>query len=201
MMVSCSRNAQRFTVAGVALLCLLTSGIADAVETAAADSSQKIQSIKFEDWFYRCTAADDAGGTRRMCEVSQLAQVKRGNEQVTVLTLALTLPEQVSLERGQLQSIALTALVPLNVHIPRGLEIGVDGRDRKTLPFRNCNQAGCWAVTSLSSKDLRSLKQGQIAVAKMRLMNNQDVNIEFSLKGLTKALSKLQSQHSGDAVP
>ncbi|MDH7793817.1 invasion associated locus B family protein [Ochrobactrum sp. AN78] len=86
----------------------------------------------------------------------------------------------------------MTALVPLNVVLPIGLGLAADSKDVVTIPYRNCNQAGCWAQQKLDPKMLGALQKGTSGEARLRLMNGQNINLKFSLKGLTKALAELQ---------
>ncbi|WP_236016314.1 invasion associated locus B family protein [Brucella endophytica] len=146
---------------------------------------------KFDDWYYRCADVQSAGGKAvPQCEVAQIAQVKQGEQNVNVLTLAIakTAPEEGKKEGGLL----LTALVPLNVVLPVGLGLAADGKDVAALAYRNCNQAGCWAQQKLDAKMLGALEKSDAGEARLRLMNGQNVNLKFSLKGLSKALAELQ---------
>ena len=92
-----------------------------------SDTQPEVRSAQFQDWFYRCVdvkAAD--GSTVPNCEVAQVAQVKQGDKDVNVLTLAIakTAPDPAKKQAG---GLLLTALVPLNVFLPSGFMIDVDG--------------------------------------------------------------------------
>ncbi|WP_273726744.1 invasion associated locus B family protein [Brucella gallinifaecis] len=152
-----------------------------------------VQSKRFDDWYYRCAEVKAADGKAlSQCEVAQIAQVKQGEENVNVLTLAIakTAPEAGKKPSGN--ELLLTALVPLNVVLPIGLGLAADGKDVVTIPYRNCNQAGCWAQQKLDQKMLAALQKASAGEARLRLMNGQNINLKFSLKGLTKALKELQ---------
>lgn len=159
----------------------------------AAPEAPAVQSVRFDDWFYRCvdvTASD--GKSVAQCEVAQIAQVKQGDQDVNVLTLAIAKTAPEAGKRASGDDLLLTALVPLNVILPIGLGLAADGKDVVTIPYRNCNQAGCWAQQKLDSKMLTALQKGSAGEARLRLMNGQNINLKFSLKGLTKALAELQ---------
>lgn len=148
---------------------------------------------QFGDWYYRCvdvTASDDK--TVQQCEVAQVAQVRQGGENISVLTLAIAKTAPEPGKEPSTNDLLLTALVPLNVVLPIGLGLSADGRDIVAVPYRNCNQAGCWAQQKLDAKMLDALKKGATGEAHLRLMNGQNINLRFSLKGLTKALAELQ---------
>ncbi|MBB4576275.1 invasion protein IalB [Rhizobium lentis] len=149
-----------------------------------------IKSQKFDDWYYRCTGSGDAAA----CEVAQVAQVAKDGKNVNVLTLAIaTAPAAPQGKSKGKPQLVLTALLPLNVFLPAGLAIKADGKPVAKLDYRNCNEAGCWAQQALDAKVAAALKKGSAAEGLVRLMNGQDVNIRFSLKGLSPALDELQS--------
>ncbi|MBY3378938.1 invasion associated locus B family protein [Rhizobium laguerreae] len=157
--------------------------VQEAVQPAPAIKSQK-----FDDWYYRCTGAAGA----EACEVAQVAQVAKDGKSVNVLTLAISTAPANSQSKGK-SRLMLTALLPLNVFLPSGLSIKADGKPVAKLDYRNCNEAGCWAQQALDTKTAAALKKGAAAEGLVRLMNGQDVNIRFSLKGLKPALDELQS--------
>ncbi|QND17828.1 invasion associated locus B family protein (plasmid) [Rhizobium leguminosarum bv. trifolii] len=161
-----------------------------------AQPAPAMTSRKFDDWYYRCTGSAGA----EACEVAQVAQVTKDGKPVNILTLAIAASpagSQGNGDKGKGEKgkprLMLTALLPLNVFLPSGLSIKVDGKPVAKLDYRNCNQSGCWAQLTLDPKTTTVLKKGSTAEGLVRLMNGQDVNIRFSLKGLQPALDELQS--------
>ncbi|MGO6697902.1 invasion associated locus B family protein [Rhizobium ruizarguesonis] len=157
---------------------------------APAQPAPAMKSQKFDDWYYRCTGS---AGTEA-CEVAQVAQVAKDGKPVNILTLAIAASPAGSQGKGEKGKprLLLTALLPLNVYLPSGLSIKADGKPVAKLDYRNCNQSGCWAQLALDTKTATALKKGSTAEGLVRLMNGQDVNIRFSLKGLKPALDELQ---------
>jgi invasion protein IalB len=152
----------------------------------------EVRSVQYQDWSYRCLevkAADNSIVPN--CEVAQVAQVKQGDKDVNVLTLAIarTVPDPA---KKQAAGLLLTALVPLNVFLPSGFMIDVDNISVSESSYRNCNESGCWIQQKLDTKVVAALQKGASGGARLRLMNGQNVNIKFSLKGLTDALTALQ---------
>ncbi|KXF77918.1 invasion protein B [Paramesorhizobium deserti] len=148
---------------------------------------------KFDDWYHRCVDVKAADGkTVPQCEVAQIAQVRQGEQNVNILTLAIARTAPEAGKKPSQNDLLLTALVPLNVVLPVGLGLSADGKDVVTIPYRNCNQAGCWAQQKLDHQMLGALQKGNAGEAHLRLMNGQNINLRFSLKGLTKALAELQ---------
>lgn len=163
----------------------------DSVQTSQLPA---VQASQFEDWFVRCVdmkTAEDK--TVKQCEVVQIAQVKQGEENVNVLTLAIAKTAPAAGKKPSNNDLLLTALVPLNVFLPIGLSLRVDEKDLVTIPYRNCNQTGCWVQQKLDGKMLASMQKGSAGEARLRLMNGQNINLKFSLKGLTKVLAELQN--------
>ncbi|MFS8146238.1 invasion associated locus B family protein [Rhizobium sp. BR 249] len=160
----------------------------------AGQPAPAMKSQKFDDWYYRCTGAAGA----EACEVAQVAQVAKDGKNVNVLTLAISAAPADPRNKGEKGKprLMLTALLPLNVFLPSGLSIKADGKPVAKLDYRNCNEAGCWAQQALDTKTAAVLKKGATAEGLVRLMNGQDVNIRFSLKGLKTALDELQSTAS-----
>ncbi|WP_400941972.1 invasion associated locus B family protein [Lysinibacillus sp. NPDC086135] len=177
-----------------AFLCSVFAGLtfcAHVVSAQALDTS--VKSTRFDDWFLRCTNAKSAAEKLvSQCEVSQVAQVMQGNKATTVLTLAIAKTASDGARKSSQPDLLLTALVPLNVVLPIGLGFSVGDKDVATLEYRNCNEAGCWAQHKLDRKILSQFERSQNADAHLRLMNGENLNIRFSLKGLSKALAELQ---------
>jgi invasion protein IalB len=165
----------------------------EATAVVAQPEAPAVQSTRFDDWYYRCAEVKAADGkTVPQCEVAQIAQVKQGEENVNILTLAIAKAAPEAGKKPSGNELLLTALVPLNVVLPIGLGLAADSKDVVTIPYRNCNQAGCWAQQNLDQKMLTALQKGSAGEARLRLMNGQNINLKFSLKGLTKALAELQ---------
>ncbi|MCV9910389.1 invasion associated locus B family protein [Brucella sp. HL-2] len=179
-----------------AVIGIFASGIMGAQAEEAkvvVPAAPAVASTRFDDWTYRCADVKATDGKSvAQCEVAQIAQVKQGDENVNVLTLAIAKTAPDAGEKASSDDLLLTALVPLNVVLPIGLGFAADGKDVVTVPYRNCNQAGCWAQQKLDGKMLSALQKGSAGEARLRLMNGQNINLKFSLKGLTKALAELQ---------
>lgn len=147
---------------------------------------------KFDDWFYRCVEVPtgDADKTAKQCEVAQIQQVMQGDQPVTVLSIAIALTAPA--KAGGKPDLLMTSVAPLNVNLPAGIRYSINGKDALKVEYRNCNQAGCWAQQKLDVKSLAILKKGSEGEGHFRLADGRNVNIKFSLKGLTAALAALE---------
>jgi invasion protein IalB len=175
--------------AALLLLCLLTAS------AVTARAEPRILSDRYDDWFYRCVDAEAGGGPAR-CEAVQIAQTKQGEETINLLTLSLSETVQ-----DKKKSTVLTVLAPLNIFLPAGLDLTVGSGKPVTLQYRNCNNAGCWIQHVIDDKMLAALKNGETGFAKLRLINGQNLNIKFSLKGLKDAIKAMQDGKAPKGTP
>lgn len=171
------------TLSRLMIAALLLSAIA----AAPLRAEPRILSERFDDWFYRCVEVEDGEKKTTRCEVVQIAQTKQGEETVNLLTLSLS-----ETSENKKKTTVLTVLAPLNVYLPAGVALSVDEGKAVTLTYRNCNNAGCWLQHLMTDKFLTEMKGGAAGFAKFRLINGQNLNIKFSLKGLPAALKSLQ---------
>jgi invasion protein IalB len=155
----------------------------------------QVKSTQYADWTLRCIDVKAEGGSIvPSCEVAQVSQVKQGDKDVNVLTLsfAKAAPDPAQKDKTQGAILFVTALVPLNIFLPAGFTLDADGKTVTEMVYRNCNDAGCWVQQKTDAKVVAALQKGTDGGARVRLMNGQNINIKFSLKGLTEALNALQ---------
>jgi invasion protein IalB len=163
-----------------------------AIAPAAALAEPRIQSERFDDWFYRCVTSEagkDHAQPQSQCEVVQIAQTKQDREIVNLLTISVS-----EIVQDKKKSTLITVLAPQNVYLPRGLDLSIDQQNKLALQYRNCNNAGCWIQHTLDSKTLDAFKSGQAGFANIHLINGQNLNIKFSLSGFKEAFKALQSR-------
>jgi invasion protein IalB len=180
---------------GSKLVALIAVGASLGAESVWAQEIAKpqITSQKFDDWYLRCSGESP----KQACEVAQVAQVPKDGKSVNVLTLAVSpATDGGAKEKKSPTGLVLTALLPLNVFLPAGFVIRSKDKAVAALEYRNCNEAGCWARLPLEPRTLALLGKADSAEGDVRLMDGQNVNIRFSLKGLKPALETLQSKSS-----
>ncbi|WP_294605330.1 MULTISPECIES: invasion associated locus B family protein [Bacteria] len=153
---------------------------------------------RFGDWFYRCIDASAISKqtknlTKRngkKCELMQLQQVKHENDVITILSIAISLKYPINDSRKP--NFVMTSVTPLNVYLPFGLRYSIIGKEILKTNFQNCNKEGCWARQNLDNKLLQTFKKASDAEGHFQLVNGQNVNIKFSLKGLPDAIAALK---------
>jgi invasion protein IalB len=174
----------RIFMAAAVLFCL-------GILAPPASAGPRIQSERFNDWYYRCVTPEARKGRphpKTQCEAVQIAQTRKGKQTVNLLTISVS--EAV---HGKKKNAVLTVLAPQNVHLPSGLGLSIGEKSKVTLHYRNCNNAGCWIQHVIDHKSLEALKSNEAAFANMRLINGKRLNIKLSLKGFAKALKALES--------
>jgi invasion protein IalB len=179
-----NNSAMRVFAAAAAFIGLIAIPPAFAAEP-------RVQSERFDDWYYRCiTPGDvkDQAHAKAQCEVVQIAQTKQGHESVNLLTISVS-----EALHGAKKDIVVTVLAPQNVYLPGGLGLSIGAQNKSSLHYRNCNNAGCWVQHNLDGKTLDAMKSGQEGFATIHLIDGKHLNIKFSLKGFKEALQTLQS--------
>ncbi|MGH1351429.1 MAG: invasion associated locus B family protein [Methyloligellaceae bacterium] len=158
----------------------------------AAGEGPRIKSERFDDWYYRCSETVVKKKKSKRCEVVQIAQTKREKTTINLLTISLSRIEN---EKKKKQTV-ITVLAPLNVFLPAGMTLTVDKNKASGLKYRNCNKAGCWIQHLVNDKLEKQMSKGKFGFAKMSLINGQNINVKFSLKGLSKAMKAMESGRS-----
>lgn len=144
----------------------------------------------------RCDVVTDKTAPKT-CEVAQVAQVNENGKPVTVLTMAFAKQpaDAAAKAKGGKEQLLFTALAPLNVFLGAGITFKFDGKDMPVMAYRNCNQAGCWSQVLVNAQEVNNIyAKAKTAQASMKLMNGQDLNLNFSVNGLSAALAELNKQ-------
>jgi len=160
----------------------------DRVSAVAEESRMTV----FDDWVHRCTDIEIENNTVTQCELLQAQQRQQGDGMLNVLILAFA--EIFEEKEGGNKGFMLTTVVPLDVFLPEGMRFLADGVPVMQVPFRNCNLNGCWSQMIVEEQALNALKKGSAGLARFTIMNGQEVEVKFSLKGLTAGLNALQQE-------
>jgi len=155
----------------------------------AVATAEEARITVFEDWVHRCTDITLQDQPITQCELLQAQQRPQGDEMLNVLILAFA--EIVSEDESQKPAFMLTSVVPLDVFLPDGMRFLADGQEVMHVPFRNCNPNGCWSQIIVEASALNALKKGNVGLARFTIMTGQEVEVQFSLKGLTAGLNAL----------
>lgn len=150
----------------------------------------------YGDWLHRCVRVEDQ---QRLCEVAQDVRAVRDGRSSTLLRIAITLDEEAGDEDAGDENARhrLVIVTPLSVDLPSGLRLAVEGEETATFAYRSCDPAGCWIEAAASPRLIDLLKGGAEARALFALRSGQDLEVAFSLAGITAALGALDRARQG----
>lgn len=137
------------------------------------------------DWQNRCIRG--AIGQPDICQMFYLITDENGTP-VSEFTILKVL--------GQ-EDVAATAtiLTPLDVLLPPGIEIQVDGKPAGRVPFIACTPQNCASEFTLKPGDVEVFKKGLAATLTITALRAppQPVPLTVSLKGFTAAFNELKA--------
>jgi len=145
----------------------------------AEDSKPSMTTETYDNWVQRCVRVESGAS---LCEVAQDVTALQDGNPVTVLKLAVT-----KAQGGYL----LVAVAPLAVLLSDGLVLSVDDAQVATLPYRLCDQTGCWIEAPADAALLGKLKAGAQGKARVVLRDGRGLEIQFPLQGFKAALAAL----------
>ena len=138
---------------------------------------QRYSKEKHGDWDLACVKTD---AETDPCTLLQYLKDQNGNSMAEYSLFRL---EQ---EGSQAVAVA-TLIVPLEVYLPKGILISVDGAASKRYGFRHCAPIGCIAQIALTDSDVKAFKSGKEATIAVtpEPYPNRTVNMTLSLSGFT----------------
>jgi invasion protein IalB len=129
----------------------------------------------FRDWALRCP-------TGVGCTLEQRIFVPGADTPLMLLSL-----QRAGAERRLMAAIR----VPLNVVLPAGLAIAVDGDAPQKVPFHHCRDDGCYAIFPVPERLARRLRAGATATLTVQLLDGNSLSLPASLLGVTAGLRAL----------
>ncbi|WP_159585743.1 invasion associated locus B family protein [Chelativorans xinjiangense] len=164
------------------------------VASAAASGSAifapaAIASTRFDDWELVCPAEGEAAASAATeaegaCRLQQAQAVNEGKDVVFLFNVVMQ----------ENKPIAIIS-TPLNVYLPAGLELRIDGGGARRAAFETCNISGCHAGFALEGPLLAGLRRGNVLSVTMKDSKASQVPVEVSLKGITAGLEALAEQN------
>ena len=87
----------------------------------------------------------------------------------------------------------LTIISPLGTLIPRGVKISLDNKklNEKAYGFNYCKQSGCFTNILIKKKEIELFKKSNALKLEYTLENQQNINIDISLKKFSAAFDKV----------
>jgi len=168
-------------VAAVVGLFLIMAGVMALDFTDLPVAVAQAEAKKAPDiWVSRCNK--NIEGKEKYCEIYQRLIVKETNQRM--VEFAIGYPEGSSEARGVL-------ILPLNILLPKHVEIQIDNGKLFSAQIHHCLQNGCYALLNLPEEILNKMRKGSEVTIAFYAANNQRVAINMSLAGFTKALAKV----------
>lgn len=154
----------------LSLLVGLTSAAAPG--TAAAQAGEQA----FKDWALRCEA-------EQPCRLEHRVFLQ-GQPDAPILVMAFQ-------SGGAGQGILGIIRVPMDVLLPSGLKLLVDGTQIRDLAYHHCLPNGCVAVFELDTALRSRLERGIQAKVGFQLLDGRQPTIPLTLLGVTAGLRSL----------
>jgi invasion protein IalB len=168
-----------------AALTLAFVGAADAQNSSRSRKSERPPAAaageRVGDWMVRCDPP--AEGRPKQCEMVQILSDKAGKQDLLLIRLGYP-PTEADL-------LALI-VVPLDVLLPPGLGLKVDGRDPVIVPIRHCDPNGCLAPWRPTPDDVAAMKAGRELLVLLRNREGKQLGLPVSLKGFSAAHDRLR---------
>jgi len=83
--------------------------------------------------------------------------------------------------------------VPLGVYLPAGITLQVGKEAAKTLPYQNCNQAGCIAEYAVTEAEIAAMQKGSdLRVSVQNLAKQTGFDVTVSVLGFDVAYAKVK---------
>jgi invasion protein IalB len=138
--------------------------------------------LKFDSWTATCNEFE--APKKRTC-AAQLQVLQSGSNQV-VLTWVVFINDN-----KQLVTVLQT---PTGVTIAPGVKLRLEKAAERTLPFETCDNGQCTASQVLDNNLLRDMGAASSAQVTVQSINGNQVNFNFAVKGIDKALTHLRGK-------
>ena len=137
--------------------------------------------LQHQDWLLRCYDRADRG----TCEALMIANISVDGTVRPAFRL--------SISRYQEDDLLMVVLVPHDhsVYLPNGVNFFVDGEAVSSHAMTQCNSVGCFLQTIAEPSLLRGFRRGRQGTLRVTLTSGKNLDIQFSLMGVTSALDDL----------
>jgi invasion protein IalB len=155
---------------------LCSATLALLLAPVAASAAPKVGDV-FGDWVFECMALAEG---KTLCALSQSLVSQQDNRRLVKFSLA---------RNEKNNEVMLTALLPLGIHLPQGVQGSID--QGKAFPFtlQTCTQQGCIASFKTDKDMVKRLKAGQkVAVSFSVAGGKRPITLTGSLKGLAAGI-------------
>ncbi|EKF57034.1 Invasion associated locus B protein [Agrobacterium albertimagni AOL15] len=139
----------------------------------------------YGDWELVCKQQTDTATAKvesTTCRLQQAQAVNGGKDVVFLFNIA----------RQGKQRVAIIS-TPLNVYLPAGLELKIDGGQVQRVIFETCNIAGCHAGFALNGSLLGALRKGNVLTVALKDTKATTIPLKVSLRGISAGIDALDA--------
>jgi len=154
-------------------------------DTSGAAAPPAVEPRRYGDWELVCKPRADAATPKAesaSCRLQQAQAVNGGKDVVFLFNIA----------RQGKQRIAIIS-TPLNVYLPAGLELKIDGGQTQRVIFETCNVSGCHAGFALSGSLLSALRKGNVLTVALKDTKATTIPLKVSLNGVSAGIDGLDA--------
>jgi len=163
-------------VAAAAAFMALTAS-ASAQEAGLPGGASSLQET-YQDWSLACQSTPNI-----VCAVSQ-QQTQQNGQRIMAIEL----------RKGEGDAVSGNLVLPFGLLLDAGAALQIDdGQPREPSRFTTCLPAGCIVPLSFDAKTVAGLRSGTALKIKVKSIDQKDVNLTVSLKGLAAALDRLKA--------
>tara|TARA_B110000008_G_scaffold268908_1_gene297547 strand:+ start:3706 stop:4173 length:468 start_codon:yes stop_codon:yes gene_type:complete len=147
----------------------------------AANAQETEVSQGVGEWILQCADEGDISS----CEALYIADIIVEDTQISLFRFSLSKTE----DGKDYGILYFPYVVDLFLGAPPTLI--VDGQKQDKIPWINCSIDGCWAHKVISPQTVSAMKGGRDAVLRLQMLDGRNLDVSFSLMGITATLGKL----------
>lgn len=170
------RMSNTRAAAMAAFLALSSPAAAQEAASTLPGGASSLQET-YQDWSLSCQSAPKV-----VCVIIQQQTQQNGQRMLAI-----------ELRNGADGSVSGNLVMPFGLLLAAGVTLQIDdGQAREPLPFSTCLPAGCIVPLEFDAKTVASLRTATKLAVKARGMDQKDVALSVSLKGVAAALDRLK---------
>lgn len=165
---------------GIAIVGGMAAGALAAASQEATQPEQPKAQVRVA-WLSSCTST--GRGQALDCAMEQRAIAKENSQLIGLVTLRV--PSDTKKPVSMIQ-------LPLNLFLPAGVNVDVDGDMSQNYPFQTCNNNGCFVGFPISDALLKQMLNGGKLNVTFQYLNKKPFTLPMSLEGFTDVYNKIK---------
>lgn len=167
----------RVRALGFGLIALLAA----AVPAMAQDSAPSPDGKTELPWSSRCTSpVRDVPAT---CQIEQRAVVTETGQLLLLVTVVVP---------GESRQPVMSVRTPLQLFLPAGVRVDIDGRNAVKLDYQTCDQQGCYARMDISNAVLDAMFKGLKLNMTIEDLAHRQLAVPMSLTGFSAVYERIR---------